>query len=107
MIRYAIIVVLVLVFLYGLVKALPLLEGPTIMLVSPVDGQTFGDGEVSIRGVARYTDTLTLDGGPLLIDESGNFSTSLLLPHGNAILSLTATDRFGRSRTERRTILVP
>jgi hypothetical protein len=65
------------------------------------------DGSVMISGLALRTETLWLDGAPLLIDEKGAFATSLLLPSGGAILSLTATDRFGHEVTERRAVYVP
>ncbi len=100
-------VVLVLLFLYGGWKATPLLVGPTLSLVSPVPGQVFADGMVTISGVAHNTETLTLNGAPLLIDRAGAFTTTLDLPPGGAILSLTVTDRFGRTRSIDRSVYVP
>lgn len=92
---------------YGVIKALPLLEGPRLTLSSPLDGARIDSGVVEITGVARHTEKLTLDGAPLLIDEHGNVSTTLTLPRGGAILSLTVSDRFGRSHTVERTVYVP
>jgi hypothetical protein len=106
-IRGAIGILLLLLLIYGVIKAFPLLSGPAIRIENPVAYSAHPDGLVHIEGVAKHTETLTLDGGPLLIDESGHFATSLVLPHGGAILSLTATDRFGRSRLERRYVFVP
>lgn len=107
MLRIAILSVLVLLLGYGAFKAAPLLEGPHIVLESPVDGASFPDGFIPVQGTASHTENLSLNGTPLLIDEKGHFSTSLVLPHGGAILSLTATDRFGKSESVSRTILVP
>ncbi len=92
---------------YGALKAWPLLSGPSLSIVTPISYTTFPDGFVSISGVARHTESLFLNGGILFIDPEGRFSTSLLLPSGGAILSFTATDRFGRSVTERRTVYIP
>lgn len=105
--RLATILVLVLLASYGLYKAVPLLQGPEIRLTSPLEGQSFPDGYVTIEGTALHTEDLSLDGAPLLIDEKGHFSTILTLPAGSAILSLTARDRFGKSQSMRRTIYVP
>jgi hypothetical protein len=58
-------------------------------------------------GADVYDPEWKLDGSPLLIDEKGHFSTELVLPVGGAILSLTATDRFGKTESVRRTIFVP
>ena len=98
-------VLLLLVVVYGLFKAYPLLSGPEIRLdPEPAAAQ---DGTVTVSGRALHTETLTLDGGILLIDNKGAFSKTLTLPSGGAILSLTATDRFGRSRSIERSVYVP
>jgi hypothetical protein len=100
-------IVLILLAAYGAAKALPLVSGPHISLASPTQYQSFSDGFVKVEGVASHTENLSLDGAPLLINASGRFSTTLVLPHGGAILSLTATDRFGKSTGVTRTIFVP
>lgn len=87
---------------YGAVAAWPLLSGPRIEVSSPDDFGTSADGRIALAGRALHTETLWLNGAPLLIDQNGNFSLPLTLPSGGAILSLTATDRFGREVTERR-----
>lgn len=107
LVRGITLVALLLLAGYGGIRGLPLITGPDLTLSSPVEGQSFPDGFVLITGVSDHTENLTLNGAPLLIDESGAFSTSLVLPKGSAILSLTATDRFGKSETEVRTIFVP
>jgi hypothetical protein len=106
MLRIAIAAVLVAVLAYGFFEARPLLLGPRIVLDSPVEGYSSPDGTVTVSGTAYRSNALTLDGGPLLMDESGHFSTTLTLPSGGAILSLTATDRFGRTRTVERDVVV-
>jgi hypothetical protein len=91
---------------YGAVAAWPLMAGPQISLVSPIQEEALTNGQTRIEGRALHTETLWLNGAPLLMDEAGNFSASLTLPSGGAILSLTATDRFGREITERRSVFV-
>lgn len=107
MLRTGTILVLVVLAAYGVLEGFPLLSGPHISIMSPGDGQSFGDGFVTIKGIASHTENLALNGAPLLIDSAGHFETTLVLPHGGAILSLTATDRFGKSQSVRRTIFVP
>ncbi len=97
-------ILLLLVLGYGAVKAFPLLQGPRISIS---ELSTSPEGLTSISGTAVHTETLTFDGGTLLIDREGAFSTDLMLPRGGAILTLTATDRFGRSRTLQRTVITP
>ena len=103
--RYTAAIILALVIGYGLVKAWPLLSGPEIRFDPEVVGAA--PGVVTLSGQALHTETLTLNGGILLIDDHGRFEKTLTLPPGSAILSLTATDRFGRSVYERREVFVP
>lgn len=105
--RTGIAIVLVLLLGYGLKEAWPLLSGPTLALSSPQNGESFQNSFITISGTAVHTQSVSLDGNPLLTDQNGHFSTTLTLPQGGAILTLTATDRFGRSRTIRRTVFVP
>ncbi len=91
---------------YGVVAAWPILSGPSITIAAPSAHETVADGTIVIEGRAHHTETLWLNGAPLLMDESGAFRTSLTLPSGGAILSLTATDRFEREITERRAVFV-
>ncbi len=100
-------VVLLALVAYGALEAFPLLSGPKLTIESPLPYTSGTEGFVSIEGLAKHTETLTLNGGSLLFDENDRFSQTLLLPRGSAILTLTATDRFGRSVTERRTVFIP
>lgn len=106
MLRAAVGIVLTLILIYGAAKAWPLVRGPFIEITIPIKYTTSPDGFVSLAGIAHNAEALFLNGGPLLTDLEGRFSTTLLLPPGNAILTLTATDRFGRQTTERRTVYV-
>lgn len=103
--RTSIGLILIAVAGYGLMKAVPLLSGPSIRLDPETPGTV--PGTLTLSGRALYTETLTLNGGILLIDDEGAFSKTLTLPPGGAILSLTATDRFGRKSYESRTVFVP
>lgn len=105
--RILLVAVLVLVVGYGTSEAIPLIQGPDITLESPVAHARTADGFVTISGIAHRTDTLTLNGSPLLIDENDRFSRTLLLPPGGAILSLAASDRFGRAKSITRSVLIP
>jgi hypothetical protein len=102
--RTAAAAILIAIVGYGLFKALPLLSGPSLR-VEAIPGSL--PGVITLSGTASRTETLTLNGGILLIDEEGSFSKTLTLPSGGAILSLTATDRFGRSTYESASVFVP
>lgn len=105
-IRFLATLTLIIVAGYGLIKAWPLLSGPELVLTSPTLGAVSPDGFITVSGKALHTQSLSLDGGPLLLDEQGNFSRTLLLPRGGVILSLTATDRFGRTTSKQPALLI-
>lgn len=100
-------IVLIILLGYGVVEARHLLSGPSIDLDIPSNYTTFEEGFVTISGRANNAENLTLNGGPLPIDEEGAFQKIILLPSGSGILSLTATDRFGRQASITRTIFIP
>src|SRR5580698_2638595 len=105
--RSAISIVLILLIGYGVKEAWPLISGPQLALASPENGGIFDNGFITISGTAVHTQSVSLDGGPLLTDPQGHFSETVVLPPGGAILTLTATDRFGRTTTMRRDVFVP
>ncbi len=106
-IRIAAPVAIVFLLGYGLIEAYPLLAGPSVSLATPQAGAFLPNGVVTVSGRALRVQNLTLDGAPLLPDESGAFSATFSLPPGDDILTLSATDRFGRARTLTRTVVVP
>jgi hypothetical protein len=107
MTRYVIGAVLLVLACYGLMKAWPLLVGPSLVVSSPIGDASFPGGIVIITGRATRAATLTLDGAPLLHDQDGTFSSTLTFPTGGSILTFVVTDRFGRRVTETRSIFVP
>lgn len=107
MTRYFIGLVMFVLVGYGLVKAWPLIAGPSLSVVSPADNAAFPGGIVAVQGRVGRASTIILNGAPLLRDQNGEFSSTLTFPRGGSILTFTATDRFGRKVTETRSIFVP
>lgn len=107
MVRTAAAIVLTILLGYGVIKAVPLLLGPQIKIETPSESASVPDGFMTLSGRAIHTQSLTLNGAPFLIDETGRFEETLLLPKGGAILSLVATDRFGRTTSVTRTVYIP
>ncbi len=107
MLRYLIAIVLIILIGYGCVEAWPLLSGPSLSIISPINNSTYTDGIVDVKGKAERAAELTLDGASLLHDQNGDFSSTLTFPRGGSILTFVATDRFGRTVTATRYIFVP
>lgn len=108
MTRYLTVIILVMLAIYGLVEAWPLIVGPTLSIESPVKDATLAsNGILTVTGVVHRATSFTLNGAPLLQDQDGRFSSTLTFPRGGTILTFVATDRFGRTITDTRTIFVP
>ena len=85
---------------YGLFEGRRLLEGPRITITSPAPGSTIGTPTVLIEGVATNIAFLTINDKPSYTDESGRFRQLLAPPPGYTVVSVAATDRFGRRASE-------
>lgn len=107
MLKYFIGTILLVAIGYGGIEALPLISGPSISVTSPVNYETSQSGIVIVNGKASHAAQLTLDGASLLYDQNGSFSSTVTLPHGGSILTLVATDPFGKKVTITRTVFVP
>ncbi len=107
MTRYLILAVFVILLGYGFMEALPLIEGPQLFISAPANDASFPGGIVTISGKAVRAAVLTLDGALLPHDQNGSFSSTRVFPRGGSILTFVATDRFGRTVTQTRTIFVP
>ncbi len=81
---------------YGFFEARRLLEGPSIVVLSPQDGSATSESLLTIEGVARNISFLTINDKPALTDESGHFTKKMAAPPGVAVVSVEGVDRFGR-----------
>lgn len=99
--------VLVLLLGYGMIEAWPLLSGPSLTVQTPTENSSAASGTLSLTGHVSRAVTLTVNGSPLIATEDGAFNAVRTFPHGVSLLTFSATDRFGRSRTVTRQIFVP
>lgn len=107
MLKNLITAALILIAGYGLLEAWPLLAGPSLSIDSPAEGLVAEGGVVRVTGRAARAADLTVNGGNLLHDQDGNFSSTLTFPRGSSILTFEAKDRFGRRVSAVRSIFVP
>jgi len=85
---------------YGAFEARRLIEGPEIVVLSPTDGAATSTELITIAGAAKNIAFLTINDAPAYTDESGNFSELLSPTPGVTVITVAATDRFGR-KTEK------
>jgi hypothetical protein len=81
---------------YGLFEARKLIEGPQLTILSPRDGTATSSDTVTITGTAQNIAFLTIDDAPAHTDESGYFTETFSPPPGYTVVTVAATDRFGR-----------
>ncbi|MDE1925223.1 MAG: hypothetical protein KGH79_03515 [Patescibacteria group bacterium] len=81
---------------YGLFEARKLIEGPVITIDMPKNGSATSTTGVIIAGEAENISFLSINDKPSHTDEQGHFSELLSLPPGVTVLTVAATDRFGR-----------
>ncbi|HEY4499431.1 MAG TPA: hypothetical protein VJH94_05245 [Candidatus Paceibacterota bacterium] len=95
----SIITALLVLLIYGLFQAHEFIAGPTLTIVEPKNGSTIASTspEVVLKGNAKNISFITLNGLQIFTDENGDFSRTLLLPQGLAIITVEAQDKFNRS----------
>ena len=81
---------------YALFEGRRLIEGPRITITSPRNGSATSSTGVLIAGEAQNISFLTINDKPAFTDESGHFEELLSPPPGYTVLTVAATDRFGR-----------
>lgn len=105
--KLGVILIFILIFaIYTFIKAENFLLGPTIIIDTPENGQTFSASDVTIRGWAKNISLLYLNGRQIFTDKDGSFKESLLLARGYNIIELEAKDKFNRNVKEKREIVL-
>jgi len=84
------------IVLYGLFQARNLIQGPVITVHEPQNGEVVHTAFVDISGEVKNISEITLNDRHIFVDEEGRFREQLLLAEGYTIMTLDASDRFGR-----------
>jgi len=92
----AILVLAILLVWYVYFQGKNLLEGPRIEISTPVNGASFSDSLITLKGTAENVARISLNGRAIFVDKDGNFTESLLLLPGYNIINMNAEDKFGR-----------
>ena len=86
-----------LIITYAIFRSLPYTKGPHIGIFQPLEGSSIPASTVTIVGRADRVNKLQLNGSPVSMDEQGNFSETVTLFSGTNVLTLDASDQFGRA----------
>lgn len=85
---------------YGLWKAYPLVRGPQITIISPMDGSTVSSTTFQISGKVTHVKNIWIQGRVIPIDTEGNFSEILVPSLPYTIITITATDFYDKTITK-------
>ena len=81
---------------YGFFESRLLIEGPTITILSPLNGSATSTTALLIKGTAHNISFLTINDKPAYTDQAGNFALTVSPPTGYEVVTVAAKDRFGR-----------
>jgi hypothetical protein len=74
-----------------------LIEGPSVTLLDEPNNVQ-NDKIIHLKGRAFNITKITLDGQQIFTDKSGYFDEALMLENGYTIVTIAATDRYGREK---------
>ena len=72
------------------------LNGPSIVITEPSDGQTIHEASVSVIGNVQRISGITLNDRKIFTDENGIFTEKVALFHGYNEIEISVKDRFDR-----------
>lgn len=85
----------ILIFIYAFFRSKDLIFGIKVRNVNIVDGSSFANNVIEVKGNAKNAIMLTLDGREISVDQKGNFDETIALLSGYNIISIRAKDKFG------------
>lgn len=80
---------------YAVYQARLLIAGPSLALDQAL-AVTYTERVATITGTARNVSAITLNDRTIFTDDDGRFNERLVLENGYTIMTLRATDRYGR-----------
>lgn len=86
---------------YALYEVKDIMIGPVIEIKEPKNGHSYYEGVIEVVGQAKNTASLSLNGRPIKMDDSGNFSEKITLAEGYNITTIEAKDRVGTPKEEK------
>jgi cytoskeletal protein RodZ len=78
---------------------------PAINILEPADGSIIHASSVLLRGQTDVGASLYMDGQQLSVDSSGNFKEPISVSNGPKVLTLVATNSFGKKNTKQLSII--
>jgi hypothetical protein len=94
--KTSLLILLIVVFGYGIFRLYPFLAGPSITLETPKEGESIASSTFIVSGTVKRAKEITLQGRPISIDTEGNFKETLVTHAPYTILVVEAIDAYGK-----------
>lgn len=85
----------IVVIIYGLFRAYPLIAGVKIIINYPNNGDSVASTTFEISGQVLRAKEIKIQGRPITVDTQGNFTEILMADHPYTIIVIEATDKYG------------
>lgn len=89
------------IFAFAIFQSRNLLTGPTITIESPTNGNSFPRPLITLVGTVKNAARLSVNDHQSFVDEEGRLIEDILLNEGYNVITIKATDRFGREKIKR------
>ncbi len=97
--------IVIILLSYIVWRSLDYIRGPRITIFEPAQHISLATSTVMVHGQAERINTITFNGSPLSIDETGKFNHIAIVFPGLNIFTIVAKDVFGREiRSELRIV---
>lgn len=97
--------ILAISIIYIAFRAYPLISGPAILLYSPYDGDIVASTTFELSGQVTRAKEITVQGKPITIDTEGRFTETLIATAPHTIITVQATDSYGKHITKTITVI--
>lgn len=98
--KYLLLTLLLTSFSYGVWRAYSLITGPHITITYPHDNDTVSSSTFKISGRVSSVKNISIQGRSIPIDKEGNFNEILVAMSPYTIITLHATDAYGKTITK-------
>lgn len=88
------------IVIYAYYQMRDFLNGPSIVITEPLNGQTTPEDDIVVSGTAKRISGITLNDRKIFTDENGIFTEKVTLFPGYNEIEISVQDRFNREMTK-------
>lgn len=105
-VKIGLLVIGALLVCYAISRFIPVLRGPRIMHLSTTITDEAKPGFVTVQGITKNTESLTMNDAPVVPAIDGGFEVTLVVPWGYNVFTFTAVDKFDKVSSKTITLYV-